>query len=54
MGNDLPNPIVKTIFPAWDGWPTILSADGLEIIITAPSPQTPTDLGPLVKVEVVA
>ena len=44
-----PPAIVPAIFPAFDGWPVTLSADG--ITVTAPSPQTPADLGPLVKVE---
>ena len=47
-----PPAIVPAIFPAFDGWPVTLSADG--ITVTAPSPQTPADLGPLVKVEEVA
>ena len=47
-----PPAIVSAIFPAFDGWPVTLSAS--ECIVTAPSPQTPTDLGPLVKVELVS
>ena len=44
-----PPAIVSAIFPAFDGWPVSLSPT--EIIVVAPSPQTPVDLGPLVKVE---
>ena len=51
MGNDCPPTIASLIFPEMDGWACELSGDGKECIVTAPSPQTPTDLGPLVKVE---
>lgn len=47
-----PPAIVSAIFPAFDGWPVTLSES--ECIVVAPSPQTPTDLGPLVKVEQVS
>lgn len=47
-----PPAIVAAVFPAFDGWPVTLSET--ECIVTAPSPQTPVDLGPLVKVEVIA
>ena len=46
-----PPAIVSAVFPAFDGWPVTLSSS--ECLVTAPSPQTPADLGPLVKVEVV-
>jgi hypothetical protein len=46
-----PPAIVPAIFPAFDGWPVSLSET--EILVTAPTPQTPSDLGPLVKVELV-
>ena len=46
-----PPAIVPALFPAFDGWPVTLSSEA--ITVTAPSPQTPADLGPLVKVEVV-
>ena len=46
-----PPSIVSAIFPAFDGWPVALSST--ECLVTAPEPQTPADLGPLVKVEVV-
>lgn len=44
-----PPRIVSALFPAFDGWPVTLSES--ECLVTAPEPQTPTDLGPLVKVE---
>ena len=46
-----PPAIVSAIFPAFDGWSVSLSST--EIIVVAPSPQTPENLGPLVKVEVI-
>lgn len=47
-----PPSIVFALFPAFDGWPVSLSES--ECLVTAPAPQTPVDLGPLVKVEIVA
>jgi hypothetical protein len=44
-----PPAIVLALWPSFDGWPVTLSAT--ECIVIAPSPQTPADLGPLVKVE---
>lgn len=46
-----PPAIVSAIFPAFDGWPVELSP--AECLVTAPSPQVPVDLGPLVKVEAI-
>lgn len=46
-----PPAIVKAIFPDFDGWPVTLSEN--ECVVVAPSPQTPADLGPLVKVETI-
>jgi len=46
-----PPAIVSAIFPAFDGEPCMASRDA--ILVTFASPQTPADLGPLVKVEVV-
>ena len=43
--------LVSLVFPAFDGWPCVL--EGETSTVTAPSPQTPVDLGPLVKVELV-
>lgn len=47
-----PPAIVKAIFPAFDGWPVILS--DAECLVVAPNSETPADLGPLVRVEEVA
>lgn len=41
--------LVKALFPAWDGQP--MTYDASEITVTFDAPQTPVDLGPLVKVE---
>ena len=43
--------LLATIFPAWNGEP--VTANQSEITVTFATPQTPVDLGPLVKVEVV-
>ena len=41
--------LLKAVFPAWDG--EAASLDQSEITVTFSEPQTPADLGPLVKVE---
>lgn len=46
-----PPSLVSLVFPAFNGWPVTLDGETCEVIV--PSPQTPADLGPLVKVEVV-
>ena len=43
--------LLSTIFPAWNGEP--VTASQAEITVTFANPQTPVDLGPLVKVEVI-
>ena len=43
--------LLATIFPAWNGEP--VTANQSEITVTFSTPQTPVDLGPLVKVEVI-
>jgi len=45
-----PPAIVSAVFPAFDG-SQVCSASSTEILVTFASPQTPADLGPLVKVE---
>jgi hypothetical protein len=45
-----PPPVVSHIFPNYDGTQTVMS-DCSEILVTFATPQTPADLGPLVKVE---
>ena len=41
--------LLKAIFPAFDGEQAYF--DAAEILVTFATPQTPVDLGPLVKVE---
>ena len=43
--------LLKAVFPAYDGEQAWL--DQSEIIVTFDTPQTPADLGPLVKVELI-
>jgi hypothetical protein len=43
--------LLKAVFPAFDGEQACF--DPSEITVTFDTPQTPVDLGPLVKVEVV-
>ncbi len=45
-----PPPILWTIFPGYDGT-QLTSVSMTEILVTFATPQTPADLGPLVKVE---
>lgn len=45
-----PPPVVSAIFPAFDGTQLVTSSTS-EITVTFATPQTPVDLGPLVKVE---
>ena len=48
---EAPPDLVKAVFPDFDGEPCVASTDA--ITVTFASPQTPADLGPLVKVETV-
>jgi len=41
--------LLKAVFPAWNGEPAWFDAS--EITVTFSTPQTPADLGPLVRVE---
>lgn len=52
LGVSLADPyaFLKGVFPQWNGEPA--QSDGASVIVTFDSPQTPADLGPLVKVEV--
>jgi len=43
--------LLATIFPSWNGEP--VTASESEITVTFATPQTPVDLGPLVKVELI-
>jgi hypothetical protein len=47
-----PPPVVGVLFPAYDGSQRVES-DQSQILVTFDAPQTPVDLGPLVKVELV-
>jgi hypothetical protein len=44
--------MIKAAFPAFDGQEALFDGHGL-IYVTFDTPQTPADLGPLVKVELV-
>jgi hypothetical protein len=43
--------LLATVFPSWNGEP--VTASQSEITVTFSTPQTPVDLGPLVKVETI-
>ena len=46
-----PPPFLKVVFPAFDGEP--VTATESECLVTFAEPQTPADLGPLIKVEII-
>lgn len=46
-----PYAFLQAVFPQRDGEPA--SSDGASVTVTFASPQTPANLGPLVKVEVI-
>jgi hypothetical protein len=52
-GSTLSDPyaFLQAVFPQRNGEPA--SSDGASVTVTFDTPQTPVDLGPLVKVEVV-
>lgn len=52
IGASLAEPYVflKAVFPQWNGEPA--ESGGAFVLVTFDSPQTPIDLGPLVRVEV--
>ena len=47
-----PPDVLYTLFPAFDGNQAVTLSDS-EITVTFDTPQTPVDLGPLVRVEVI-
>ena len=47
-----PPPFLKELFPSYNGEPVILSEQ--ECLVTFDTPQTPADLGPLVRVELLS
>ena len=53
MGASLADPyaFLKAVFPQWNGEPA--QSDGSYVAVTFAEPQTPADLGPLVKVEII-
>jgi hypothetical protein len=52
LGVSLADPyaFLKAVFPQWKGEPA--GSGGAYVLVTFDSPQTPVDLGPLVRVEV--
>ena len=54
LGASLADPYVflKAVFPQWNGEPA--ESDGAYVIVTFAEPQTPADLGPLIKVELIS
>ncbi|CAB4135564.1 hypothetical protein UFOVP291_46 [uncultured Caudovirales phage] len=44
--------LLKAVFPAWNGEAAWF--DQSQITVTFATPQTPVDLGPLVKVEIIS
>jgi len=47
-----PYAFLQAVFPQRNGEPA--SSDGASVTVTFDTPQTPADLGPLVKVEIVS
>lgn len=47
-----PYAFLQAVFPQRDGEPA--SSDGASVLVTFDSPQTPANLGPLVKVELIS
>ena len=47
-----PYAFLQAVFPQRDGEPA--ESDGASVTVTFSEPQTPVDLGPLVKVEVIS
>jgi hypothetical protein len=45
-----PYAFLKVVFPQWNG--ETAESNGIYVTVTFDSPQTPVDLGPLVKVEI--
>jgi len=52
LGVSLADPyaFLKAVFPQWNGEPA--ESGGVYVLVTFDGPQTPADLGPLVRVEV--
>lgn len=54
IGASLADPyaFLKAVFPQWNGEPA--ESGGAYVLVTFASPQTPADLGPLIKVELIS
>ena len=52
LGVSLADPyaFLKAVFPQWNGEPA--QSGGAYVLVTFDTPQTPADLGPLVRVEI--
>ena len=46
-----PYAFLKAVFPQWNGEPA--HSNGSFVTVTFDTPQTPADLGPLIKVEII-
>ena len=47
-----PFTFLKAVFPQWNGEPA--ESGGAYVLVTFATPQTPADLGPLVRVELIS
>jgi hypothetical protein len=47
-----PYAFLKVVFPQWNGEPA--ESGGASVTVTFSTPQTPADLGPLVRVELIS
>ena len=47
-----PYAFLKAVFPQWNGEPA--QSNGAFVLVTFTTPQTPADLGPLVRVELIS
>jgi hypothetical protein len=47
-----PYAFLKAVFPQWNGEPA--QSNGAYVQVTFATPQTPTDLGPLVRAELIS
>jgi hypothetical protein len=53
FGDSCPPAIVSALWPSFDGWPCELEGNVCKVSVPSSAP-SPTDLGPLVKVEALA
>ena len=52
IGLSDPYEFMKQVFPQWNGEPA--ESNGAYVTVTFSTPQTPADLGPLVRVELIS